>query len=328
MKKPLGMAVIGLGVVGRRMIEQVALHGGWRIVVAYDLNPDACSSIVRDYPELPLADSAAAAIEHPDVDLVYVAVPPLYHSEMVKQTIAVRRAVLCEKPLGINIEESTALALEMNQSGLPQAVNFVFSSAAAVERLALALKDPGFGLRAIEIRLHFHEWPRDWQSGALWLTRSDQGGFVREVLSHFVFLLMQLRGAIHLRSAQVLSVEPGQAEYAAMALLDAAGVPASVSGSVGGGVPDIVEARFIGARQTYCLYDWYYLRLHEALSSEGRIVEGLPEVPRVATYQRQLDQLHAMLHGQPHTLASFDTALQVQSIVESVLSQRQFRNPS
>ena len=194
MKKKFGMAVIGLGVVGRRMIEQVAIHDRWHIAGAYDLDPATCASIRKDHPEVPLADSAAAAIESPGVDLVYVAVPPLYHRELVKQTIAAKVAVLCEKPLGIDIRESTALAMEMNQSGLPQAVNFVFSSAAAVERLALALASPDFGLRAVEIRLHFHEWPRDWQSGALWLTRSDQGGFVREVMSHFVFLMMLAPG--------------------------------------------------------------------------------------------------------------------------------------
>ena len=73
----------------------------------------------------------------------------------------------------------------------------------------------------------------------------------------------------------------------------------SVSGSVGGGISDIIEARFIGERQTYCLYDWYNLRLHEPSCPEGRVVEGLPDVPRVATYQRQLDQLDAMMQGKP-----------------------------
>jgi hypothetical protein len=51
-------------------------------------------------------------------------------------------------------------------------------------------------------------------------------------------------------------------------------------------------------------------------------VQGLPEVPRVATYQRQLDQLLALLKAQPHSLASFDTALAVQVLIEALLAQR------
>lgn len=316
------MAVIGLGVVGRRMIEQVALHRGWRIAAAYDVDPAVRATLRQEHPDLKVVESAAMAIAQDDVDLVYVAVPPLFHHDLVMQAIAARRAVLCEKPLGIDVPQSGQLAQAMNQSGLPQAVNFVFSSAAAVDRLAQGLQAPGFGLRAIEIRLHFQAWPRDWQRGAAWLTRSDQGGFVREVLSHFIYLLMRLQGPVTLCAGQVCSPLAEAAETSAQALLDAAGVPVSISGVVGGGGPDVVEARFIGASQAYVLSDWYHLSHHDALHPQGRPVAGLPEVPRVATYQRQLDQLLALLQARPHSLASFDTALAVQVLIEGLLAQR------
>ena len=169
MNETPGMAVIGLGVVGRRMIEQVALHRGWRIASAYDADPVVRAAIQRDHPSCPVVDSATAAIHHPHAHLVYAAVPPLFHQELVVQAIAAGRAVLCEKPLGIDVAQSQRLAQAMNDSGLPQAVNFVFSSSAAVDRLVQGLQAPDFGLRAIEIRLHFKEWPRDWQRGAAWL---------------------------------------------------------------------------------------------------------------------------------------------------------------
>ena len=316
------MAVIGLGVVGRRMIEQVGLHRGWRVAAAYDADPVVRAALHKAYPDLPVVDSAAAAIGQAGVDLVYVAVPPLFHHDLVLQAIAARRAVLCEKPLGIDLAQSQQLAHAMNQSGLPQAVNFVFSSSAAVDSLAQGLQKPGFDLRAIEIRLHFKEWPRDWQRGATWLTQSDQGGFVREVLSHFVYLLLRLRGPVILRAAQVSSATAGAAEFCAQALLDSAGVPVSVSGVVGGSGPDVVEARFMGASQAYVLSDWYHLAHHDALHPQGLAVAGLPQEPRVATYQRQLDQLLALLQRRSHSLASFDAALAVQVLIEGLLSQR------
>jgi predicted dehydrogenase len=322
MNETPGMAVIGLGVVGRRMIEQVALHRGWRIASAYDADPAVRAAIQKDHPNCPVVDSAAAAIGHPSVHLVYVAVPPLFHQELVSQAIAAGRAVLCEKPLGIDVAQSQRLAQAMNDSGLPQAVNFVFSSSAAVDRLAQGLQAPDFGLRSIEIRLHFKEWPRDWQRGAAWLTQADQGGFVREVLSHFIYLLMRLRGPLRLCSAQVVSPTAGAAEVSAQALLESAGVPVAVSGVVGGSGPDVVEARFVGASQAYVLSDWYHLMHHDAQHPQGQKVPGLPEVPRVATYQRQLDQLLSMLNAQSHSLASFDTALAVQVLVEALLAQR------
>jgi 1,5-anhydro-D-fructose reductase (1,5-anhydro-D-mannitol-forming) len=317
------MAVMGLGVVGRRMIEQVALHRGWRIASAYDADPAVRAALQKDHPGCNVVDNAAAAMAHPGVDLVYVAVPPLFHHELVLQAIAAGRAVLCEKPLGIDVSQSQRLAQAMNQSGLPQAVNFVFSSSDAVDRLAQGLQAPDFDLRSIEIRLHFKEWPRDWQRGAAWLTQANQGGFVREVLSHFIYLLIRLRGPVRLCGTQVLSPVAGAAEISAQALLDAAGVPVSVSGVVGGSGPDVVEARFIGASQAYVLSDWYHLIHHDAHHPQGQKVQGLPESPRVATYQRQLNQLLSLLKAQPHSLASFDTALAVQVLIEAVLAQRQ-----
>ena len=145
---------------------------------------------------------------------------------------------------------------------------------------------------------------------------------MREVLSHFIYLLMRLRGPLRLCSAQVVSPTAGAAEVSAQALLESAGVPVAVSGVVGGSGPDVVEARFVGASQAYVLSDWYHLTHHDAQHPQGQKVQGLPEVPRVATYQRQLDQLLALLKAQPHSLASFDTALAVQVLIEALLAQR------
>lgn len=317
-----GMAVIGLGVVGRRMLEQAAAHPGIRVVSAWDASAQARASAVADFPGLPLADGPEAAIARDGVDVVYVAVPPLAHAGWVRAAIDARRAVFCEKPLGVDLDESIALVDAMDRSGLPQAINFPFASSAAVDALQRALADPGFGLRAIEVRVRFTRWPRDWQAGATWLERADQGGFTREVLSHFAWLLHRLRGPLRLSGATLARPAEGAAETAVAASVDAGGIPATVSGSVGGASPDRIEARFIGRDAELVLADWYRLEVIDAASPAGRPVPGLPADPRNHTYGRQLDQLHALLAGRPNTLPGFADALAVQRTIESILAQR------
>jgi len=319
--KRYGMAVIGLGVVGRRMLEQVQASPGIRVVSAWDAAASVRASAAASFPGLPLAGGAAQAIERLDVDAVYVAVPPLAHAALVRAAVTAGKAVFCEKPLGVDLAESEALVAEVMRSGLPQAVNFPFASSAAVDALARTLRDPAFGLRGIEVRVRFHEWPRAWQAGAAWLQRADQGGFTREVLSHFVWLLHRLFGEPALRGAAAAypAGAPGAAETAVAAALDCAGVPATVSGTVGGAAPDRIEARFIGARAELVLADWYRLEVVDADSPQGRPMPGLPADPRQAAYQRQLAQLHALLSGQPHTLASVGEALAVQRRIEAIL---------
>jgi predicted dehydrogenase len=173
------------------------------------------------------------------------------------------------------------------------------------------------------MRVRFHEWPRAWQAGATWLSRADQGGFTREVLSHFVYLAHRLFGGeVALRGATVAHPPSpaGAAETAVAAVLDCAGVPATVSGTVGGAAPDRIEARFVGARAELVLADWYRLDVVDADAPQGRPMPGLPEDPRTAAYRRQLAQLHAMLSGDPHTLPGFADALAVQRRIEAMLN--------
>lgn len=320
--KRYGMAVIGLGVVGRRMLEQAAASPGIRVVSAWDPSPAARTSAAADFAGTPIAAGVEDAIERLDVDVVYVAAPPLAHASLVRAAIAAGKAVFCEKPLGVDVAESEALVAEVDAAGVPQAVNFPFASSDAVDLLRRAVGEPGFGLCAIEVRVRFQQWPRAWQAPATWLSRADQGGFTREVLSHFLWLLHRVRGGFALRGASAAwpARPAGASETAIAAAVDARGVPASVSGSVGGGAPDRIEARFVGARSELVLADWYRLEAIDADAPGGRPVPGLPADPRSAAYQRQLAQLHAMLSGEAHTLPSLAEALAVQRGIEAILT--------
>lgn len=318
--KRFGMAVIGLGVVGRRMLEQAARHSAIEVVSAWDLSAAARQQAAADFPGIPLSASEAQAIERLDVDVVYVANPPLAHAASVRAALAAGKAVFCEKPLGINLAESSALVAEVERSGRPGAINFPFASSAAVQAIADAIKAGDFDLRALEIRTRFHQWPREWQASAAWLNQADQGGFTREVLSHFVYLALRLLGPVRLQGGVAFHPTPGLAEQSVAASLIAGRTPVSILGCTGGAPPDLIEARFIGAAAELRLIDWYRLeRIHLGAPS-GEPVTGLPADPRQAAYQRQLDQLAALLAGEPHTLARFADALAVQTCIEGMLA--------
>ena len=326
--KRYGMAVIGLGVVGRRMLEQAAASHGIQIVSAWDLSASARAAAAAAFPGLPLSQGVTSAIERLDVDVVYVAVPPLAHAETVRTALAAGKAVFCEKPLTVDIREGTELVEAVRCAGVREAVNFVFASSAAVDSIARTVRDPAFGLRAIEIRTRFHEWPRAWQADATWLQQAEQGGFTREVLSHFVYLLHRIFGEPELIGAKVFGPSGALAqssETSISATLSCGGVPVSLTGSVGGQSPDVVEARFIGSSTELRLSDWYRLDRIDSDAPEGKPVAGLPQDPRQATYQRQLDQLHAMLSGEAHSLPSCADALIVQILIENMLATRTSR---
>lgn len=315
---PFRLCVLGLGAVGQRMLEQSALHADFEAIAGFDPSPQARAQAVAMCPELVAHDSADAALDHPGVDAVYVAAPPLAHADLVRRCLARRLPVLCEKPLGVDIADSQALTEAMNASGLAQAVNFVFASAPAVTALQQQLADPGFGLQHIFIRLHFHQWPRPFQAHAAWLSGAAQGGFTREVSSHFVYLLQRTVGAVRLVQAQVQQPSADAAETQVSALLQAGQTPVTLLATTGGQPQEVVEARYIGQHRELLLRNWYGLWQVDAVHPQGVALINSPD-PRRDTYQAQLGQWAAQLRGQPHSLPDFASALQVQTVIETML---------
>lgn len=319
------MGIIGLGTVGSRFVEQFTAHPDFELVAAWDPDVGACSShrgAVR------IADGADEVVDL--VDLVYIAVPPLFHRQYVEQCVAADTAVFCEKPLGVDLEESRALVDLVETSGLPAGVNFVFSAAPAATRLCAVTAPEGerselgeiFGA---ELRLHFAQWPRAWHAKAQWLRFRDQGGWIREVASHFVFLAQRALGRTRLENAIVTFPEVTEdegvelCEVDALARLDAGGHPIMMMGSSRGVGPDVVDFTVRGDRGSLRVWDWY--RLQRADGDGWTDVLGTNRAELAAdAYAAQLDALDRMLTGESTSIATFREALDVQIIVETMLT--------
>lgn len=63
-------------------------------------------------------DSYEALIADPEIEIIYVATPHNFHFEQVQQCFAGGKHVLCEKPLAINSEQSSALIRIAREKGL------------------------------------------------------------------------------------------------------------------------------------------------------------------------------------------------------------------
>lgn len=322
MTERIGIAVIGLGVIGRRMLEQTAMRDDFEIVGAWDTQAAACEAAARDFPGTRIAAGAQAAIADPRTRIVYIGTPPAGHREHALCAARHGRIVFCEKPLAIDLAEGAKLVDEMNAGSTPNAVNFVFASAPGARALAEHLGRDAIGTPVgIETKLFFSRWPRDWQRNAQWLRLRAEGGFVREVLSHFVYLMIELFGACrHVASIVDYPRDGALCERAAAATFDCAGIPALASASAGGGGPDEVSFTVRGERGALRLENWHTLSISDGEGWRPVDVAFAPHPDlRIAAYQAQLDSLGRFARGEPHRLPSMATALQVQRVIEAIL---------
>jgi predicted dehydrogenase len=312
------VGIIGLGTVGSRFVEQFDLHPAFDLVAAWDPDDAACA---------PHRDTVAIAADALEVvtaaDLVYIAVPPLHHAEYVDACLAANTGIFCEKPLGIDLAQSRQLVHAVEASGLPAGVNFVFGAAPSARGLQEAVDSGALGaLVRGDLRLHFTEWPRAWHAKARWLTLRDQGGWVREVVSHFLFVAARVLGPLDLVTADIdypdgplgtASERSGSAR-----LVSEADVPMVMIGTSEGAGPDVVDFTVRGDEGSMRIWDWYHLQRSPVVVWAAVCAEARP--PRAAAaYAAQLDQLDRMMRGEDSTIATFAEALAVQELVERIL---------
>ncbi|MCH9673943.1 MAG: Gfo/Idh/MocA family oxidoreductase [Gammaproteobacteria bacterium] len=313
------VAVIGLGVMGQRMLANMHKYPGFEPVVVWDPDPQACRSTAERYPMLRVADSANDAITASNVACVYIACPPQHHYAAATEAFAAGKSVWCEKPLGVDAETSAALVSAATASGLANIVNFSLASAIATHELEGRLKRGALGeIQSIDLRLHFARWPRQWQEAASsWLSFRKEGGFTREVVSHWVYLTQRLFGTPVLEHARCRYPDAHHAETHLLAMLDVGGLPFSIAASSGGVGPDIVEYTVQGERGAFRIHDW-----NTALVSDGHSWQSCRDDivdPREAGYQAQLANAANAIAGRAHTMPDFRFAFEVQTTIEAML---------
>jgi predicted dehydrogenase len=298
------MGIIGLGVMGRRMAAAVASHPAFRVVAGYDPNPP------DDLIGIPLKNSAAAVINDASVHCVYIASPPATHAELVAAAAISGHAIFCEKPLTVSLAEAQTCINAVRATGAAAAVNFPFATAISALRLNKLVTGGDLGdIKSATVTLRFARWPRGWQASAgNWLAAPAQGGFVREVASHFLFLAHRMFGPGKLRQ---VSIErgPNRAETAVCATVAYQNVTLKLDAAVAGELEDYNRFEVIGTRSSAALTDWYRLEHEGALSDRPLPIPG------------QLDALASLLSGAAtdHRLATLDEATAIVELVEAIL---------
>ena len=94
------VAIISLGVMGRRMLTNMIADGRFEFTGVWDPDPAACARVASDLPDVPIASSAEEIIRAAETDLVYIACPPDWHKHYVLMAADAGKRVFCEKTAG------------------------------------------------------------------------------------------------------------------------------------------------------------------------------------------------------------------------------------
>jgi predicted dehydrogenase len=320
----INLGIIGFGIMGERLLRAALDHAAAHVrpIGVWDPSPAAAARLAEVAPGVRMLDGAAAVIEA--CDCLYIAAPPKAHLPLAEAALGAGRAVFLEKPLAVDLAAARDFVSKAEALGARAVVNFPMASSPGVAQLSAWRAEGAVGAaESLEIEVAFATWPRGWQQDAAsWLARRAEGGFTREVVSHFLFLTRRQLGPLVLQEATVTYPGGDLAETAITARLTAGGVPVTLTGGVGTTPKDDHNTWTLrGPAGAVRLYDWSMAERLHADGSWQPAPDAMPNARlRPEVLRRQLASVAAMTRGMTHPLATLREALEVQEVVEAILA--------
>jgi predicted dehydrogenase len=317
----VAIGIIGAGIMGERLLNAIRQQEPDLLHVCgiWDPAPAAMQRMERTFPDvLRLADAAAVIAAS---DCVYIASPPASHLPHARAALQAGKSVFCEKPLSVDVSDARTFVAQAGDRG---AVNFPFASSPAVVTIRSWIETGEIGTpQRIAIEVGFAKWPRPWQADAAgWLDKPMQGGFTREVVSHFLFLSRRLVGPLQGLTGKASFPEAGKSERRITATLQAGNLPVTLAGAVGETAKDDHNIWMLeGDRGAVRLCDWSIAHRRMPDGTWQQAPDALPqEQARPLALKRQLAGVVKLARGEPHHLATLADALNVQETVEGILA--------
>jgi predicted dehydrogenase len=101
MTKPVGIALIGMGWWGKKMLDVLqAAPDDIRVLRAVEPNVDAVAALCTE-KAVKLSASYADALNDPEVEAVVLATPHKLHGEQIEAAVKAGKHIFCEKPLAM-----------------------------------------------------------------------------------------------------------------------------------------------------------------------------------------------------------------------------------
>ena len=314
------VAIIGLGIMGKRMLKHMRLHKEFNPNYLWDPNPSACENAIKVDSEALIMKSADEAIE--SAELVYLACPPTVRERYALKTAEMGKALFLEKPFGIDINDSKKFIKKLQNYNVPVAVNFTQAAGIALKDLLESKKNGELGeILGVDIIVTYPSWPRQWQKDADWLRFKKEGGMTREVISHFIFFTERVLGPLKVMWAHTsYPVNTTLSETSVLAKLENRdNLPVNIFASIGGVQPDRQEFTVKGSKKSIKVAEFY--KDSESTGDKFMPLREEPLDPRAVSLKSQLDHLVLKINNKPNSLATIDEAFRVQKLVEKILSQ-------
>lgn len=306
MSSELRIGILGAGGIAERaMVEPARDVGGVRVVAIGARDPERARAFAERC-DLPKHGDYETILGDPDIDLVYLALPPITHAQWATRALQAGKHVLCEKPLSVNGTTASAIADAATATGRRAFVGFHYRLHGFTRRLLEVIASGVLGdIERVDVDFsipHFVVKP-----GNIRLDGDLGGGAVMDVGCYAVDLIRAAWGEPVVDSAlAVLYDDDPRIDLQTDALLRLpSGAPARVRASFIGDDRGAMSLRLEGSEArleaTSVIVPQWGAALRVTAGDELLLEEKAAEGEN--SYARQLEHLAAVLQdGSPSIL--------------------------
>jgi predicted dehydrogenase len=315
MTDPIRVGIIGLGAIGERLINSFRSTDGIEIKAVCDIAVDRAKQVAEELGGIQWFTEYKDLIAQDDIDLVYVAVPPVYHHAVTLEALQAKKHVFCEKPLANSADEAKEMMEAAQQAGVIHAMNFPLNYSASTAKFLQLLKEGYIGeVRRIGLLMHFPQWPRAWQQNA-WVGGREQGGYILEVGAHFIQFILKAFGPISdIQSELQFPEDPKASESGVIAKMKLAnGTPVLVDGLSHIAGEERLALTVYGTEGTLSLENWRDLK-------GGKLGEQINDISTedIQPHIGLIPSLVQGIRGQSADLYDFKVGYDVQVVLEAL----------
>jgi len=116
--KRQGWGLIGPGRFAREFAAELRTVSGAYPAAVGSRSRDRAQCFADEFGFERVHDSYEALIDDPEVDIVYIVVPHVFHAEIARMAIACGKPVVCEKPLTASVADTEALLRYARDKGV------------------------------------------------------------------------------------------------------------------------------------------------------------------------------------------------------------------
>ena len=318
----LKVGILGAGGIAERaMVEPSRDVAGVEVIAIGARDPERAAAFAERL-DLPIHGNYETILSNPDIDLVYLALPPIVHAEWAAKALQASKHVLCEKPLSANEVGAQSIADAAAANGRRAFVGFHYRLHGFTQELIKALSSGVLGkVEKVEFDFsipHFVVKP-----GNIRLDGDLAGGAVMDVGCYAIDLIRAVWGEPKVVSAEAqLYPDDSRIDLQTDAVLELAdGIPATVRSSFIGDDKGAMSLKVFGTNAnleaTSVIVPQWGATL-KVTNHDGEILLETKAIEGENSYARQLEHLVSALESGAPSILDAHQAVGTMKIVDDI----------